>query len=111
MQNRKEVSVSKSCRRAAHLVLHLLAAFYRGSKTAKAYCRRVPYRAWGLTAHRGRASLMLDRRGLVQAPKAPWDQSQQPHARNGYDEETTYDSYMIPEPGFQPDPKNSVDAD
>jgi hypothetical protein len=54
---------------------------------------------------------MLDRRGLVQAPKAPWDQSQQPHARNGYDEETTYDSYMIPEPGFQPDPKNSVDAD
>ena len=45
----------------------------RGSKTAKAYYRRVLYRAWGFTAHRGWARLMLDRRGLVQAPNAPRD--------------------------------------
>ena len=36
----------------------------RGSKTINAYYRRVLYRAWGLTAHRGWARLMLDRRGL-----------------------------------------------
>jgi len=41
----------------------------RGSKTVKAYYRRVLYRAWGLTAHRGWARLMLDRRSLVQAYK------------------------------------------
>ena len=39
----------------------------RGSKTAD--------RAWGLTAHRGWARLMLDRRSPVQAPNAPQDQS------------------------------------
>ena len=57
----------------------------RGSKTVKAYYRRVLYRAWGLTAHRGWARLMLDRRGLVQAPNAPRDQSQHPRARNEYE--------------------------
>jgi len=82
----------------------------RGSKTVKAYCRLVLYRAWGLNAHRGRARLMLDR-GLVQAPNAPRDQYQHPRARNGYYEETAYDSYMNPEPGFQPGPGDSVDAD
>jgi len=45
----------------------------RGSKTVKAYYRRLLYRAWGLTAHRGWARLMLDRRSLVQAPNAPRD--------------------------------------
>ena len=70
-------------------------------KTVKAYYRRVLYRAWGLTAHRGWARLMLDRRSLVQAPGAPRDQSQHPHARNDYDEEAAYESYMNPEPGFQ----------
>ena len=49
-------------------VEHLLYNGDRGSKTVKAYYRRVLYRAWGLTAHRGWASLMLDRRSLVQAP-------------------------------------------
>ena len=72
----------------------------RGSKTVKAYYRLVLYRAWGLTAHRGWARLMLDRRGLVQAPNAPRDQSQHPRARSGYNEEAAYDSYMNPEPGF-----------
>ena len=58
----------------------------RGSKTAKAYYRRVLYRAWGLTAHRGWVRHMPDRRSLVQAPGAPRDQSQHPRARNDYDE-------------------------
>ena len=83
----------------------------RGSKTVKAYYRRVLYRAWGLTAHRGWARLMLDRRNLVQAPNAPRDQSQHPRARNDYDEETAYESYMNPEPGFQSGPGDTVDAD
>jgi hypothetical protein len=87
-------------------------SFYgdRGSNTAKAYYRRVLYRAWGLTAHRGWARLMLDRRGLVQAPNAPKDHPQHPRAPHGYDEETAYDSYMNPEPGFQSGPGDSVDA-
>jgi len=83
----------------------------RGSKTINAYYRRVLYRAWGLTAHRGWARLMLDRRSLVQAPNAPRDQSQHPSARNDYDEEAAYESYMNPEPGFQSGPGDSVDAD
>ena len=75
------------------------------------YYRRVLYRAWWLTAYRGWARLMLDRRSLVQAPKAPRDQSQHPRARNDYDEEIAYESYMNPEPGFQSGPGDSVDAD
>jgi len=54
---------------------------------------------------------MLDRRSLVQAPNAPRDQSQHPRARNDYDEETVYESYMNPEPGLQSGPKDSLDAD
>jgi len=83
----------------------------RGSRTAKAYYRRVPYRAKGLTAHRGWARLMLDRRNLVQASNAPRDQSQHPRARNDYDEEAACENYMNPEPGFQSGPGYSVDTD
>ena len=90
---------------------HLSYCSDRGSKTVKAYYRRVLYRAWGLTLHRGWARLMLDRRSLVQAPSAPRDQSQHPRARNDYDEETAYESYMNPKPGFQSGPGNAVDAD
>jgi len=54
---------------------------------------------------------MPDRRSLVQGPSAPRDQSQHPHARNDYDEETAYESYMNPEPGFQSGPGDSKDAD
>ena len=68
------------------------------------------YRAWGLTAHRGEARLVLDRRSLVQAPNAPRDQSQHPRARNDDDEETAYGIYMKPEPGFQSGSGGSVDA-
>ena len=43
---------------------------------------------------------MLDRRSLVQAPNAPWDQSQHPRARNDYDEGAAYESNMNLEPGI-----------
>jgi len=35
---------------------------------------------------------------------------QKTRARNDYDEETAYESYMNPEPGFQSGPGDSVDA-
>jgi len=79
--------------------------------TVKAYQRRVLYRAWELTAYRGWTRLMPGRRSLVQAPGAPRDQSQHPRARNDYDEETAYESYMNPEPGFQSGPGDSANAD
>jgi len=34
-----------------------------------------------------------------------------PRARNEYDEEAAYESYMNPEPGSQSGPKDYVDAD
>jgi len=58
-----------------------------------------------------RPSCMLDRRSLVQAPNAPRDHSQHPHARNDYDEETSYESNKNPEPGLQSDPGDSTDAE
>ena len=54
---------------------------------------------------------MLDRRSLVQASGDPRDQSQHPRARNDYDEETAYESYMNPEPVFQSGPGDSANAD
>ena len=50
-------------------------------------------------------------KNLVQAQNAPQDQSHHPRARNDYDEEAAYGSYMNPEPGFQSGPGDSVDAD
>jgi len=47
----------------------------------------------------------------MNAPSAPRDQSQHPHARNDYDEEAAYESNMNPEPGSQSGPGDSVDAD
>jgi len=34
-----------------------------------------------------------------------------PRARNDYDEETAYEGYMNPEPGFQSGPGDSANAD
>ena len=34
-----------------------------------------------------------------------------PRARNDYDEETAFESYMNPEPGFQSGPGDSANAD
>ena len=46
------------------------------------------------------------------APGAPQDQSSHhPRARNDYDEETAYESYMNPEPGFQSGRGGSANAD
>ena len=59
----------------------------------KAYNRRVLYRAWGLTANRGMARLMLDRQGLLQVPNAPRGQSQHLRVRIDYDEDTAYDKH------------------
>jgi len=36
---------------------------------------------------------------------------QHPRACNDYDEETAYDSYVNPKPGFQSSPGDSEDAD
>jgi len=54
---------------------------------------------------------------LVQAPNAPWDQSQHPRAREDYDgdvetniQEAAKNSYMNPEPGFQFGPGDFADA-
>jgi len=54
----------------------------RGSKAVKTDHRQMLYRAKGLTANRGWARFMLDRRGLLQASNAPRDKSQHPSARN-----------------------------
>ena len=37
------------------------------------------YRSWGLTAHRGWACLMLDRRCLVEVPNAPRHRAERAH--------------------------------
>ena len=59
-------SAMSDCKKKKALLLTYLSYYGdRGSKTVKAYYRRVLYRAWGLTAHRGWARLMLDRRRLV----------------------------------------------
>ena len=42
---------------------------------------------------------------------APRDQIQHPRARNDYDEEAAYESYMNPEPGSQSGPGDSANAD
>ena len=38
------------------------------------------YRSWGLTAHRGWARLMLDRRYLVEVPNTPRHRAERAHA-------------------------------
>ena len=66
----------------------------RGSKTAKAYHRRVLYvgthrPSWVGTPYARPPEPRT-------SPNAPRDQSQHPRACNDYDEETAYDSYMNP---------------
>jgi hypothetical protein len=41
----------------------------------------------------------------------PTTTKKHPRARNDYDEETAYESYMKPEPGFQSGPGDSANAD
>ena len=60
---------------------------------------------------RGLRELVLFSKKREGSEKRGRDQSQHPRARNDYDEETAYESYMNPEPGFQSGPGDSVDAD
>ena len=39
------------------------------------------------------------------------EKNQHPRARNDYDEETAFESYMNPEPGFQSGSGDSTNAD
>ena len=63
-------------------------------KMVKGFFLNQIYRSWGLTAHRGWARLLLDRRCLVQIPNAPHH-----HTRMGddYYEENEMESYFNPE--------------
>ena len=63
-----------------------------GSKIAKAYNRRVLCRAWGGHCSWVGTPQLLDRRGLVQAPNAPRDQSKHPRAHSHYGEASAHDS-------------------
>ena len=67
-------------------------------------------RSWGLGVHRGWARLLLDRRCLVGTSNAPRGCSNRSNYRSAHDEETAYDSYMNPEPGFRAGPGDSYDA-
>jgi len=79
-------------------------------KTVRSYFRNQLYRSWGLGAHRGWARLLLDRRCLVGTSNAPRGCSNRSNYRSAHDEETAYDSYMNPEPGFRAGPGDSYDA-
>ena len=76
----------------------------KSTKAVTAFFRNQLYRAWGLTAHRGWARLLLDRRCLVQIPNAPRHHTERSRVRDDYDEQTAFDSYMNPEAGFHNGP-------
>ena len=76
----------------------------KSTKAVTAFFRNQLYRTWGLTAHRGWARLLLNRRCLVQIPNAPRDHTECSRARDDYDEQTAFDSYMNPEAGFHNGP-------
>jgi hypothetical protein len=60
-------------------------------------------RSWGLTAHRGWARLLLDRRCLVQVPNAPYRRSR---ADEDHYEEREMESYFYPEAGHHASPES-----
>ena len=68
------------------------------------------YRSWGLTAHRGWARLMLDRRCLVEVPNAPRHRAERAHPDADYDEETAFDNYFNPEAGHRAGPEGPTYA-
>ena len=68
------------------------------------------YRSWGLTAHRGWARLMLDRRCLVEVPNAPRHRAERAHPDADYDEETAFDNYFNPEAGHRAGPEGPTNA-
>ena len=80
--------------------------YYKDTSTTAvtAFFRNQLYRTWGLTAHRGWARLLPDRRCLVQIPNAPRHHTERSHVRDDDDEQTAFDSYMNPEAGFHNGP-------
>ena len=63
-------------------------------KAVKGFFLAQLYRSWGLTAHRGWARLLLDRRSLVQVPNAP---RRRARSNDGHYEENIMKSYLHPE--------------
>ena len=61
------------------------------------------YKSWGLTAHRGWARLLLDRRCLVQVPNAPGRRSR---TDEGHCEENEMESYFHPEARHHTSPQS-----
>jgi hypothetical protein len=84
--------------------------FDKKTKTVRSYFRNQLYRSRGLTAHRGWARLLLDRRCLVSTSNTPRGYSNRRNYRSEHDEETAYGSYMNPESGFRAGPGDSYDA-
>ena len=80
------------------------------TKTVRSYFRNQLYRSWGLTAHCGRARLLLDRRCLVSTCNTPRGFSNRSNYRSELDEETAYASYMNPESSFRAGPGDSYDT-
>ena len=78
----------------------------KSTKAGTAFFRNQLYRTWGLTAHRGWARLLLDRRCLVQIPNAnaPRHHTECSRVRYDYDEQTAFGSYINPEAGFRNSP-------
>ena len=68
------------------------------------------YRSWGLTAHRGWARLVLDRRCLVEVPNAPRHRAERAHAGADFDEEAAFDNYFSPEAGHRAGPGGPINA-
>jgi len=81
-------------------------SYYSDKKTntVRSYFRSQLYRSWGLTAHRGWARLLLDRRCLVSTSNTPRSYSNRRNYSSEHDEETAYGSYMNPESGFRAGP-------
>jgi hypothetical protein len=71
-------------------------------KVVKGFFLNQLYRSWGLTAHRGWARLLLDRRCLVQVPNAPCRRSR---ADEDHYEENEMESYFHPEAGHHTGPE------
>ena len=64
----------------------------RSTKAVTAFFRNQLHRTWGLTAHRGWARLLLDRRCLSKFSKAPRHHTEHSCVRGDYDEQTDFRS-------------------
>ena len=100
-------------KKAAHVIAKAVAeelalenrSFYgdKMMKVAKGFILSQLYRSWGLTAHRGWARLLLDRRCLVQVPNTPGRRSR---VDEDHYEESELESYFHPEAGHHTGPES-----